>query len=210
MAVITKEQKYNSIKAQTEEGVTVVLAQEQVTTKTFYNVQELNARISMIGLFETLAKVCKTSRDTEVMGKLLDSANNNNEVFIPNITKFSTASGISIASLKRLLTRAEEHDLIYKIDTGHFLVNPYILISKGLTSGGYAAQETAQVRWREVTGLITQAQIDKLINLTLHLNLTTGLNATEFNLSVSDYFASNGTITDKQKTSLLKKYTQRL
>ena len=77
-------------------------------------------------------------------------------------------------------------------------------MSKALTAAGMETQELTQIKWREVTGLLTQQQIDKIVNLSSHLELPTILRATEFNLSVAEYYHSKGVITEKQKQAILK------
>ena len=112
---------------------------------------------------------------------------------------------MSREALVKLLKRAVDSKLLFKIDTGYYMLNPYIIMSKGLTSAGFEAQELAQIKWREITGLLTQQMIDKIVNLSIHLGLSNILRASEFNLSVAEYYHSKGVITEKQKQAILKK-----
>ena len=204
MAITKTENHIYQVNATTDDGKILLLNAIAKTKSTYYKVEEINGGVSIMTLFTVLGKVCKSGLDTQTIGKLIDSADNNNEVVIVNISKFADANDISRESLKRLLNRATDEALFHKIDTGHYMVNPYIIMSKGLTAGGYELQENRQIHWRKITGLITDKQIQRLVNLGNYLGLQSALRATEFNLSVADYYASNGEITDKQRESLLK------
>lgn len=157
---------------------------------------------NMSALFEVLSKVAKSGKDNKLIGCLLAEANNVNEIHIHNMTEFAEAQEVSREAIKKLLNRAVQYNLLHKITTGHYTVNPYIIMSKGLTAAGYAAQETAQLKWREVTGLLTNKQIAKLVDLSHYLKLANVLRATEFNLSVAEYYHSKGEVTDKQRSKL--------
>ena len=204
MAITKTENHIYQVNAITDDGKRLLLNGITKTKSTYYKVEEINGGISIMTLFNVLAKVCKSGLDTQVIGKLIDSADKNNEITIANISKFATANGLCREVLTRLLNRATDKVLFHKIDTGHYMVNPYIIMSKGLTAGGYELQENRQIHWRKITGLITDKQLERLVNLGNYLELQSALRATEFNLSVADYYASNGEITDKQRESLLK------
>lgn len=204
MAITKTENHIHQVNATTDDGKRLLLNGITKTKSTYYKVEEINGGISIMTLFNVLAKVCKSGLDTQVIGKLIDSADKNNEVTIVNISKFADTNDISRESLKRLLNRATDETLFHKIDTGHYMVNPYIIMSKGLTAGGYELQENRQIYWRKITGLITDKQLKKLIELGNYLGLQSALRTTEFNLSVADYYASNGEITDKQREALAK------
>ena len=204
MAITKTENHIYQVGATTDDGKILLLNAIAKTKSTYYKVEEINGGVSIMTLFTVLGKVCKSGLDTQTIGKLIDSADNNNEVVIINISKFADANGISRESLKRLLNRATDEALFHKIDTGHYMVNPYIIMSKGLTAGGYELQENRQIHWRKITGLITDKQLERLVKLGNYLELQSALRATEFNLSVADYYASNGEITDKQRKALQK------
>lgn len=204
MAITKTENHIYQVNATTDDGKRLLLNGVTKTKSTYYKVEEINGGINIMTLFDVLAKVCKSGLDTQVIGKLIDSADKNNEITIVNISKFADTNDISRESLKRLLNRATDEALFYKIDTGHYMVNPYIIMSKGLTAGGYELQENRQIEWRKITGLITATQLNKLVVLGNYLGLQSALRATEFNLSVADYYASNGEITDKQREALVK------
>jgi hypothetical protein len=204
MAITKTENHIYQVNATTDDGKRLLLNGVTKTKSTYYKVEEINGGISIMTLFDVLAKVCKSGLDTQIIGKLIDSADKNNEITIVNISKFADTNDISRESLKRLLNRATDEALFHKIDTGHYMVNPYIIMSKGLTAGGYELQENRQIEWRKITGLITATQLNKLVVLSNYLGLQSALRATEFNLSVAEYYANNGEITDKQREALVK------
>ena len=204
MPIIKTESNIYQVGATTDDGKVLILHGNSKTKTTYYKVEEINGGINIMTLFNVLSKVCKSGLDTQVIGKLIESADRNNEIVITNISKFAETNDISLEGLKRLLNRATDEALFHKIDTGHYMVNPYIIMSKGLTAGGYELQENRQIHWRKITGLITDKQLERLVKLGNYLELQSALRATEFNLSVADYYASNGEITNKQRESLLK------
>lgn len=203
MAWTTETEKLNSIQAVTEEGVTVVLSQIQKDVKTYHPIYEINIGANM-NAFRALGEICKSSKDIDIMCDIMELADTNNKIAITNISKYAESAGTTRATLNKLLKRAEDSTLLHKMDTGLYLLNPFKLMSKGLTAGGYAAQETAQLKWRELTGLITDKQLAKLIRLNSYLEIANPLSPTEFNISVAEYYAKHGEITDKQKERLIK------
>lgn len=204
MAITKTENHIYQVNATTDDGKRLLLSGVTKTKSTYYKVEEINGGINIMALFDVLAKVCKSGVDTQAIGKLIESADKNNEIVILNIGKFADTNAIGREAFKKLLKRATDEALFHKIDTGHYMVNPYIIMSKGLTAGGYELQENRQIYWRKITGLITDKQLERLLKLSNYLELQSALRATEFNLSVADYYASNGEITDKQRDALVK------
>ena len=204
MAITKTENHIYQVNVTTDDGDRVLLNGTTKTKSTYYKVEEINGGITIMTLFNALSKICKSGSDTQIIGKLIEMADSNNEIIVINISKFAETHSTSRESIKRLLSRATDEALFHKIDTGHYMVNPYIIMSKGLTAGGYELQENRQIYWRKITGLITDKQLERLVKLGNYLELQSALRATEFNLSVADYYASNGEITDKQRESLLK------
>lgn len=203
MAIEVNERTIYQIGAIAENGDKLRLSQVVTKKSKFYKVEEMNGKVNVMSLFEVLGKVCKSGTDTIVIGKLIDLANNKNEIYIPNMTKYASQVGISIESFKKLMKRATDESLLHKIDVGYYMINPYIIMSKALTNSGYELQEHSQITWRKLTGLLTDIQIGKLNKLSEYLELEAGLRPNEFNLSIAEYFAKNGEITDKQRKALL-------
>lgn len=168
------------------------------------NNKEMNGRHNDMELFEVIGEISKSGKDVKVVGIITRLADYNNKIVIPNISRFAENNDMSREALVKLLKRAVDSKLLFKIDTGYYMLNPYIIMSKGLTAAGMEAQELAQIKWREITGLLTQQMIDKIVNLSIHLGLSNILRASEFNLSVAEYYHSKGVITEKQKQAILK------
>ena len=204
MAITKTENHIYQVNATTDDGKRLLLNGVTKTKSTYYKVEEINGGINIMTLFNVLGKVCKSGADTQLIGKLIELADKDNEIKLGSISKFATANGICREVLTRLLNKATDETLFHKIDTGHYMVNPYIIMSKGLTAGGYELQENRQIYWRTITGLITDKQLERLLKLSNYLELQSALRATEFNLSVADYYANNGEITDKQRDALVK------
>lgn len=204
MAYTIESSTVCSVKAVTENGDSLVMSGVTTERKGYYKVHEMNGRHNTMELFNALSQIAKSGNDNKIIGCLVNLANGTNEIHIHNMTKFAEEQEINKESLKKLFTRAVDNLLLYKISTGHYMLNPYIIMSKALTAAGMETQELAQIKWREVTGLLTQQQIDKIVNLSSHLELPTILRATEFNLSVAEYYHSKGVITEKQKQAILK------
>ena len=154
-------------------------------------------------LLTKLSEVAKSSKDLTILNSVIQQADTKNEIKILNISKFATEVGCSRAVLNSLLVRAVDADLLYKIDSGHYLLNPFVLMGNGLSSRKKELQVEAQVRWRELTGYLTAKDKEKLAKLSTHLELDDVLTCTDFNLSVANYYDKNGSITDKQKACLL-------
>lgn len=205
MAVEIKETSIYQVGATTDDGKRLILSNTHLKKGAYYSVTEMNGRIGIMSLFETLSKVCNSGTDMTVIGKLIEQANESNQITVLNMTAYAEQVGISRETLKRLLKRAVDEGLFHKLTTGQYMVNPYIIMSKGLTSSKYELQELAQTNWRKLTGLLTSQQLAKLVKLAKFLELDTALYPNEFNLSVAEYFATKGEITDKQRDAILNK-----
>ena len=158
---------------------------------------------NVMELLTKLSEVAKSSKDITILNSVIHQADTKNEIKIMSMSKFSTAVDCSREVLTRLLKRAVYADLLYKIDSGHYLLNPFVLMGNGLSSRKKELQVEAQVRWRELTGYLTAKDKEKLAKLSTHLELDDVLTCNDFNLSVANYYDKNGSITDKQKACLL-------
>ena len=204
MAYITESSMLCSVGATLDDGNRMQLSAIVSDKKGFYKVHEMNGRHNDMELFEVIGEISKSGKDVKVVGIITRLADYNNKIVIPNISRFAENNDMSREALVKLLKRAVDSKLLFKIDTGYYMLNPYIIMSKGLTAAGMEAQELAQIKWREITGLLTQQMIDKIVNLSIHLGLSNILRATEFNLSVAEHYHSKGVITEKQKQAILK------
>lgn len=204
MAYTIESSMLCSVGATLDDGNRMQLSAIVSDKKGFYKIHEMNGRHNDMELFEVIGEISKSGKDVKVVGIITRLADYNNKIVIPNISRFAENNDMSREALVKLLKRAVDSKLLFKIDTGYYMLNPYIIMSKGLTSAGMEAQELAQIKWREITGLLTQQMIDKIVNLSIHLGLSNILRATEFNLSVAEHYHSKGVITEKQKQAILK------
>lgn len=195
-------------KATFDDGVRVeLIGQVPTGKKTFYKIEEMNIKANHMNYMNTLAKVCKSSKDIEIVGELINQADYNNDISIAPLTEFAKEYGIGIEALKKLLQRTVQEGLFHKIGTGYYMLNPYIIMGKKLTSASYDIQELTQIRWRKLTGVLTDKQLDKLIKLNQWLQLDSPLRANEFNLSLAEYFYKHRTLTKLQLEKLGVKET---
>ena len=205
MAYVKEETSIYVVTVTSEIGEIFSMDKALPTKSSYVKIHEMNGRHNDMELFEVIGEISKSGKDVKVVGIITRLADYNNKIVIPNISRFAENNDMSREALVKLLKRAVDSKLLFKIDTGYYMLNPYIIMSKGLTSAGFEAQELAQIKWREITGLLTQQMIDKIVNLSIHLGLSNILRASEFNLSVAEYYHSKGVITEKQKQAILKK-----
>ena len=204
MAYVKEETSIYSVNVTSENGEIFSMNKAVPAKSSYFKIHEMNGRHNDMELFEVIGEISKSGKDVKVVGIITRLADYNNKIVIPNISRFAENNDMSREALVKLLKRAVDSKLLFKIDTGYYMLNPYIIMSKGLTSAGFEAQELAQIKWREITGLLTQQMIDKIVNLSIHLGLSNILRATEFNLSVAEHYHSKGVITEKQKQAILK------
>ena len=204
MAYVKEETSIYSVNVTSENGEIFSMNKAVPAKSSYFKIHEMNGRHNDMELFEVIGEISKSGKDVKVVGIITRLADYNNKIVIPNISRFAENNDMSREALVKLLKRAVDSKLLFKIDTGYYMLNPYIIMSKGLTSAGFEAQELAQIKWREITGLLTQQMIDKIVNLSIHLGLSNILRASEFNLSVAEYYHSKGVITEKQKQAILK------
>lgn len=204
MAHTTTKQTRAVLLATDENGNHLTLAATINSATTFYPVTEVTERMNMRNLFRTLATTLKSSNDILILGEVLHETNINNDIVICNISTYATRLGVSRSTLNALLQRATDANLFHKVDTGQYMVNPFMFMGAPATDKGYQQQELVQARWKELTGLLTDLEIRQLLNLRDYLGLPY-LAGTAFNVNVARYYASHNIITAKQRTALAKR-----
>ena len=165
--------------------------------------KKLNARIHTMDFLDMMTKVAKSSKDIYIIKKIIEEADIANDVKLINITQFAKNIDVGVATFKRVLSRSCESGLFYKISTGHYMLNPYVLLSKGLTSRGNEAQRKAQLRWDLYDTNITESDrlaVDKLQDF---LNVKE-LYIVPFVIKIANYYVSKGKVSDKQKARVLE------
>ena len=204
MSYVTNKTITAKLKATLEDGTVCELKGDVSNTKEYYPIKELDERVNLMGLFKSLSQICKSSTDIVILGTIIEYANAHNEILIPNQTSYAKELGISRKQLIGVLTRAEEVNLLHKLYTGRYLLNPYKVMCESACARPYKHQELIQVRWKEETGLFTELELEKLINLSKHLELDVCLRPTAFNISVAEQYHTKHQITDKQRKCVLK------
>jgi len=165
--------------------------------------KKLNARIHTMDFLDMMTKVAKSSKDIYIVKKLIEEADIANEIKLVNTTQFAKDIGVGVATIKRILSRSCESGLFYKISTGHYMLNPYVLLSKGLTSRGNEAQRKAQLKWDLYDTTTTESDRLAIEKLQDFLNVEE-LYVVPFVIKIANYYASKGKVSDKQKAIALE------
>jgi AraC-like DNA-binding protein len=204
MGYKTTKQTKVQIGATLDDGSRAMLEADVTVKGASYVVTELNERMNLRNTFKAISEACRSSADITILGEILERTDIQNEIRLHSLTEWAAQLNVSRKHLNTLLTRAEDASLLYKLNTGHYLLNPYKIMGAKASAAGYEIQELAQVRWKELTGLYTELEIQQLLDLSDYLKLENGLTPTYFNLSVAQYYSKNKTISPKQRTSMIK------
>lgn len=204
MGYKTTKQTKVQLGATLDNGSRTILEADVTEKGASYVVTELNERMNLRNTFKAISEACRSSADITILGEILERTDIQNEVLLHNLTEWAAQLNVSRKHLNTLLTRAEDAALLYKLDTGHYMLNPYKIMGAKASSAGYEIQELAQVRWKELTGLYTELEIQQLLDVSDYLGLENGLTPTHFNLSVARYYSKHKTISPKQRASMIK------
>lgn len=169
--------------------------------------KKLNARVETLDFLTLLSDIAKSSKDILILKELIAETNVANDILIPSLTKFATNVGTSPESLKKLLKRADDNGLFHKIGTGHYMLNPFVLLSKGLTYAGGDKQCDAQIRWRAYTVIMTESDKQALVKLSEFLNREVCLPTNNFTIDVANKYVAKGNLTDLQMEAIRKYYS---
>ena len=165
--------------------------------------KKLNARIQTMDFLQIMSEVAKSSKDILILKDIINEADVANEIKLVNITKFAENIGAGVTAVKGILSRACEHGLLHKIDTGHYMMNPYVLLSKGLTYAKDDGQVVAQRRWSNYSVTLTESDKIAVERLAAFVNAP-ALYTVPIIVSIANYYVSNGKVSDKQKDVVLK------
>ena len=80
-----------------------------------------------------LSKLCKSSKDILIFGKLFDKVDRENELRI-GVSKFCEKYDFTRSRVNKILQEAVEVGFVKKLDRGLYLVNPFIMKGKGTTN----------------------------------------------------------------------------
>lgn len=164
---------------------------------------KLNGRVHTMDLLQMMSEITKSSKDILILKSIIKETDIANEIKLVNVEKFAVKANTSVESLRKVLTRACEIGLLHKLDTAYYMLNPFVLLSQGLTFAKDGRQFDVQVRWRELTNVYTESDIIALDNLASFVNAET-LPPLPILISIANQYKSKGMVTDKQKAVVLK------
>ena len=164
---------------------------------------KLNGRVHTMDFLQMMSEIAKSSKDILIIKEIVKEADVTNDIKLVNIEKFAESIETSVESLRKVLKRAVDTGLLYKIDTGHYMLNPFVLLSKGLTFAKDGKQFDMQMRWREYTSMCAESDIIALDQLAAFVNVP-ALPAVPILISIANQYISKGAVTDKQKEVVAK------
>ena len=115
-------------------------------TTTYATIEKINFKGNIMDLFNYQAKICKSSNDIEAFGIILDNIDKNNRLIL-NQKEFSEKNNIHRTRLNKILKLSVETGLMNRIIANVYEVNPFIFLSKALTSGKAQDIEDLQSIW---------------------------------------------------------------
>jgi hypothetical protein len=107
-------------------------ATKEISNK-YYSIRRLNLKICYDDFIEVLSKLCKSSKDILIFGKLFDKVDRENELRI-SVTNFCKKHEFTRSRVNKILQEAVEIGFVKKLDRGLYLVNPFILKGKGTSN----------------------------------------------------------------------------
>jgi hypothetical protein len=116
---------------------------------TYYSVRNITSRINSMDLFTAMEKTCKSSKDIYIVNTLFDKADSHNEIRLSNITNTAKDLGVSRVKLTTFLKRMVDTNMLHKLDTGIYMINPFMFTGRRVRSN--ELREAAQVMWDTIT-----------------------------------------------------------
>ena len=116
--------------------------------KKYYSIKRITSRINSMDLFSVLKQSCNSSLDIEIVDKLINMSNYENEIRIDNVTNLSKEIGISRSKLNKILKNLIDLNFLLKLDRGVYLINSFIFVGNKVNSN--EKRENAQKRWMEL------------------------------------------------------------
>jgi len=107
-------------------------ATKEISNK-YYSIRRLNLKICYDDFIDVLSKLCKSSKDILIFGKLFDKVDRENELRI-SVTNFCKKHEFTRSRVNKILQEAVEIGFVKKLDRGLYLVNPFILKGKGTSN----------------------------------------------------------------------------
>lgn len=127
------------------------IAATEYATERYYSIKKLNQKVQYMDLIEAMAYICSSSMDIKLFGIIFSELDENNSFHI-NITKRANELQVSRVKLTKMLKKASEIGFLHKLETGHYMVNPYIIRGTKFKSN----QNFEQIQQKWTTLKITQ------------------------------------------------------
>ena len=96
-----------------------------------------------------LEATCASAKDIYIFRELVEMADDNNVVIIPNVTKKAKQLGVSRAKLNKVLKSMVDNDFFHKEEVQYF-INPYVFIGKRVRAN--EKREALQIKWADMKG----------------------------------------------------------
>ena len=111
--------------------------------QSYATIKNINFKGNIMDLFNYQAMICKSSNDIEAFGIILDNIDKHNRLIL-NQKEFADKHNIHRTRLNKILKLSVEVGFMIKIITNVYELNPYVFLSKGLSSGKSEAIEELQ------------------------------------------------------------------
>ena len=103
-------------------------ATKEISNK-YYSIRRLNLKICYEDFIEIQSKLCRSSKDILIFGKIFDKVDRENELRI-SVSKFCEKHKFTRSRVNKMLQEAIEAGFVKKLDRGLYLINPFILKGK--------------------------------------------------------------------------------
>lgn len=117
-------------------------------TNKYYSIKNITTRVNSMDLLNVLSKICKSPKDLNIMNNLLEEANSEGKIVIPNISAKSKEFSIARSKLNEILKNAVKNNFFCKLDKGVYFINPFIFIGKRVRSN--EMREALQKTWIDI------------------------------------------------------------
>ena len=107
-------------------------ATKEISSK-YYSIRRLNLKICYEDFIEVQSKLCRSSKDIIIFGKIFDKVDKENELRI-SVTKFCEKYNFTRSRVNKMLQEAVKVGFIKKLERGLYVVNPFIMKGKGTSN----------------------------------------------------------------------------
>jgi hypothetical protein len=120
-------------------------ATKEISNK-YYSIRRLNLKICYEDFIGVQSKLCRSSKDILIFGKLFENIDSRNELRV-SVTKFCKENEFTRSRVNKMLQEATKIGFIKKLDRGLYLVNPFIVKGKGTSN---RLIEKLQEEWKTI------------------------------------------------------------